>query len=135
MQDGNGALLDAVDQHALDARHIFDEAGHDVSRRAVVEPCQREALDVRVEFAAEVENDTLLEVVVEDDAKGVEAVLRKECREAEANEWQQEVGSVLADDLIDDLLGDRREDNHHEGARYGTEERGKGKERVAPDIG
>jgi hypothetical protein len=63
-------------------------------------------------------------MVVEDDAKGVEAVLREECREAKANEWQQEVGSVLADDLIDDLLGDRREDNHHEGARYGTEERG-----------
>ena len=90
---------------------------------------------MRVEFAAEVENDTLLEVVVEDDAKSVETVLRKEGCEAEANEWQQEVGAVLPNDLIDDLLSDRRKDNHHEGSRYRAEEGGKGEERVAPDIG
>ena len=86
MQDGNGALLDAVDQYALDARHILNEAGHDVARRAVVEPCEREALDVCVEFAAEVENDALLEVVVEDDAKRVESVLCKERCEAKSHE-------------------------------------------------
>ena len=128
-------MLDAIDQHSLDACHILDEAGHDVARGAVVEPCEREALDVCVEFAAEVENDALLEVVVEDDAKGVETVLRKEGCEAEANEWQQEVGSVLTDDLIDDLLSDCREDNHHQSPSYSTEERGKGEQRVAPDIG
>ena len=81
-------MFDTVYEHTLDTRHILDKAGHNVTRRAVVEPCQCESLDVRVEFAAEVKNDALLEVVVENDAKGVETVLRKECCEAKANERQ-----------------------------------------------
>ena len=128
-------MLNAVDQHALDACHILDEACHDVARRAVVEPGERETLDVCVKFAAEVENDALLEVVVEENAKRVEAALCQEGCEAESHERQKEVGAVLTNDLIDDLLRDRRKDNHHEGARYSAEERGKGEQRVAPDIG
>ena len=77
----------------------------------------------------------MLEVVVEENAKRVETALCQEGCEAESYEGQKEVGAVLTNDLIDDLLSDRRKDNHHEGARYRAEEGGEGEKRVAPDIG
>ena len=128
-------MLDAVDEHALDIRHILDEACHDVAGGAVVEPGEGKPLDVRVEFAAEVENDALLEMVVEEDAGGVQAVLRDECGQAESEEGGEEFRPVLPDHIIHDPLCDRREDDNHERARDGAGERGEGEERIAPHIG
>ena len=41
LQDGDDTLLDPVDQNALDRVYVFDHAGHQVTRRAIVEPTQR----------------------------------------------------------------------------------------------
>jgi hypothetical protein len=61
--------------------------------------------------------------------------LCKECSQSNANEWCQQIGAFLTDDLIHDLLGDCRKYNDHQGARHSAEECGKGEEGVAADVG
>ncbi len=78
-------MLDAVDEHPLDACHILHQTRHDVAGGAVVEPSERETLDVCVELAAKVKNDALLEVVVKNNPERVEAVLGEESRQADAD--------------------------------------------------
>ena len=71
------ALLDAVDQDALDSGDILQNPGHEVARGPVVEPAKREQLDVGVKVAAQIEDDVLLEHVVEHDSGGVEHLLEE----------------------------------------------------------
>ena len=127
-------MLVAVEQNALEICHILDEARHDVAGGPVVEPVQREFLDVRVKFAPQIKDHALLEVIVENNAKAVEAVLGEEGGEADGDERKQSVGPVLADDFIHDPLGHRREDDHHQRAGDRAKERGEGQKRIAPYI-
>src|SRR6266403_1975354 len=64
LQDRDHALLNSIDQHALDRVHIFDHACHQIACGAIVEPAQRQQLNVRIQIAAQIENDFLLERVV-----------------------------------------------------------------------
>ncbi len=88
LQDRDDALLDAVDQHALDTRHVLDEARHDVARRPVVEPPQRQLLDMRIQVAAQIEDHMLLEVVIEKDTERIETLLCNKRRQTCRDEWQ-----------------------------------------------
>ena len=85
LQRGDQALLDAVDEHALHVGDVLDDAGHDISGAAGVEPAQRQALDFRIEVRADVIDDFLLEDVVDVDAQRVEAVLGEEAEERDAD--------------------------------------------------
>ena len=135
MENCHAALLDAVDEHAFDIRHILDEARHDVAGGAIVEPVEREFLDVRVKLAAQIEDHALLEVVVENNAQAVEAVLGEEGGEADRDERNQLLGPVLADDFIHDPLGHGGKDDHHQRACDRAEERGESQKWIAPHIG
>ena len=68
MKHGHDSLLDSVNQHALDRVHILQDARHQIARRAIIEPAQRQHLNVRVKIAAEIEDHFLLKGVVENDA-------------------------------------------------------------------
>ena len=85
LKDSDGALLDAVDEDALDGVDVLHDAGHDVAGGAVVKPAERQPLDVGVQVAAQVEDDFLLEAVVEQDADRVEQVAGNECSERPAH--------------------------------------------------
>jgi hypothetical protein len=135
LENGNGPLLDAIDEHAFDTRHVLTQPRHDIARRAVIEPSERKALDVGVELAAKVENNALLEVIIEEDAKRVQAILSEKRNEAEGHEGEQEVRAVLPDDLVNDPLRDRREDDDHERACHGAEERAKSQRGVSTNVG
>jgi len=121
LEDGDGALLDSVDQDTLHIGHVLDEAGHDVAGRPVVEPGEGKPLDPPVEIAPEVEDHPLLEMVVEQDAQRVEQILGKESCKAGQNQRQKLRRVMLAQHHVDHPRGDRGKDSNHQRSRDGTE--------------
>ena len=74
---GDHALFDSVDQHALYRIHVFNHARHQVARGAIVEPAQWEQLNVRIQIAAQIEDNFLLERVVQNDPERIENMLNQ----------------------------------------------------------
>lgn len=134
LQNGDGALLDTVNEDTLHGHDIFDQAGHYIAGGAEVEPAEGEILDMGVEVAANVEDDFLLEVVVEDDAEAVEQFLEEKRGESGEGEWGDDAGISPADAVVNNALGGGGEDDHHEGAADCTEEGGKGEPAVAAQV-
>ncbi len=90
LQDRDHALLDSVDQaRARLNSHLPDHARHQIAGGAIVEPAQRQQLNVRIKIAAQIENNFLLEGVVQNNAQRVERVLKQKRHEREQNERQQ----------------------------------------------
>jgi hypothetical protein len=58
------SLLDAVDQYALNRSHVFKQPGHEIAGRAIVEPFERQQLNVRIKIAPKIEDHPLLKSVV-----------------------------------------------------------------------
>ncbi len=89
---------------------------------------------MRVKIAAQIEDDLLLEGVVQDDAQRVQAVLeeKRECRGE--NQRVQALGAVLREHLIDDELGDGREDDHHQRAEDRAGEGAEREQRVSFQV-
>jgi hypothetical protein len=112
LQDRDHALLNSIDQHALDRVHIFDHACHQIARGAIIEPAQRQQLDVRIQIAAQIENDFLLERVVQDDPQRVEYVLKHKRDRRQCNKRQQSVRAIRAHNAVDDPLRYTREHDH-----------------------
>src|SRR5437667_1726784 len=104
LQDRDHALLDAVDQDALDRVHVFQNARHQIARRAIVEPAQRQQLDMGVKIAAQVENHFLLESVVQQNPQRVERVLKKKRQRREQDQRQQFLRTMQPYHVIDDPL-------------------------------
>src|SRR5438046_1469793 len=61
LEDGHHSLLNAVDQHALNRSHILEQARHQISGCAIVEPLERQELNVRIQIATQIEDYALLE--------------------------------------------------------------------------
>src|SRR5436309_8681080 len=78
LQNGDDTLLDSVDQHSLHRVHVLDDARHQVARGAIVEPAQRQQLNVEIQVAAQIKNDFLLERVVQSNSQRIEKMLNKE---------------------------------------------------------
>ena len=78
LQQSYRSLLDAVDQNALHVGHILHEPGHDVARRAVVEPREGQHLDPGIEITPEVKDHPLLEVIIHQDTEAVQEILGEE---------------------------------------------------------
>ena len=135
LQYGDRPLFDAVDEHALDIVHVLDDARHDIARGPLVEPRQRQRLEPRVEVAAQVEEDLLLERVVEQDAKDVEPVLREEPGRGERDHGPQGIHFPAAEDVVHDALGDDGKHDDHDRRAEGAGEGGRGEQRVAPQVG
>ena len=76
-------MLDPVDQHPLDRVYVLDHARHQIARGAIIKPAQRQQLNVRIQIAAQIEDDFLLERVVQNDSERIENVLnhKRGCRE------------------------------------------------------
>ncbi len=102
-------MLDSVNQHALDRVHVFEDARHQIARRTIVKPAQRQQLDVRIKIAPQIENHFLLESVVQNDAQRIEAVLQKEGERRHQQQRRQSLRPVLRENLIDHELRHRRE--------------------------
>jgi hypothetical protein len=71
-------------------------------------------LNVRVKLAAKIKDHVLLEVIVENNAQGIEKILGKKGRESDANKRQEQFWAIFSDHLIDDLLRHRGEDHDHQ---------------------
>ena len=78
LQDCYCALIDPIDKDAFNSSHIFQDSRHQIPRGAIIEPAQREQLDVRIEIASQIENDSLLESIVDEQAQRVEPILEDE---------------------------------------------------------
>ena len=131
LEHGDDALFDAIDEDALDGVDILEDAGHEVARRAVVKPAQRETLDVGIKVAAQVENDALLEDVVDVDAQGVEQLLEKEDAEAPQGQGRDASGVTAVADLVDHPLRQPGENDDGEGAEHGAKHHARGQRGVA----
>ena len=75
--NGDGALLCAVDEQSLDGIHILDYPRHQVARGALVIVAHRESLQSAIHVAPHVEHHVLLKVVVHLDADAVEKIAKK----------------------------------------------------------
>ena len=75
--DGDGALLGAVDEQPLDGVDVLDHARHQVARGALVIVAHRQPLQSAVHVAPHVEHHVLLEVIVHLDADAVEEISKK----------------------------------------------------------
>ncbi len=64
LQQCDHPLLDPIDQHPLDRVHILQNARHQIARRAIIKPAQRQQLDMRIKIAPQIEDHLLLEGVV-----------------------------------------------------------------------
>ena len=73
LQYRHRAFLDAVDEDALDRAHVLQNPRHQIAGGAIIEPAQWQSLNVRIQIAAQIENDFLLEGVVEQQAKIIQA--------------------------------------------------------------
>ena len=134
LKKSHRSLLDAIDKDTFERCDVLDKASHDVSRGPVVEPAQRQGLNVGVKIASQVTNHPLLEVVVQKDSQPVEEILRDKSRQTDRNQRQKQARLVLANDLIDYHLGDRRKDDDHEGAANGARQRARGHRGIAFDV-
>ncbi len=135
LHEGDGPLLNAVDKDALDGVHVFQDASHNVARGAVIEPVQRQPLDVRIEIAAQVENDFLLEGVVQQNAQAVGEVLQEERAKPGEDERQKQRGLFSDDDFINDLLGDGWKNHDEQGGEHGAGNRSRSHPRITAHIG
>ena len=135
LQDGDGTLFNAVDEDTFDTAHVLDHASHDVAGGAVVEPSERQGLEPAVKIAAQIVEDALLEAVVEEDAERVESVLGEEAEGCESDHRPEGLGFAAAQHIVNDALGDHREDDDHDGGAKRAEQGGRGEQRVAAEIG
>jgi hypothetical protein len=134
LKDGNDALLEAIDEHALDGGDVLQYAGHEIASGTIVKPAEGQLLDVGVEVAAEIEDDVLLEGVIEEKAEAVEEVLGDEAGKENPDVTPEELRVMCADDGIDDATGDPRKDDNHAGAGDGAQEGERGQDGIAPEI-
>ena len=114
LQDRDHALLDAVDQDALDRVHVFQNTRHQIARGAIVEPTQRQQLDVGVKIAAQIENNFLFESVVQQNPQRVERVLKNKRQRREQDQRQQFLRMMQTHHVIDDSLRHRGKNDHHQ---------------------
>jgi hypothetical protein len=77
LDDRDQSELNAINQYALHGGDVLDDPGHDVTGPAAVEPAKREPLDLLIEIRADVEDNPLLKVVVENDAGAVQGIFDK----------------------------------------------------------
>ncbi len=125
-QDGDGALLGAVNEQALHGVHVLDDAGHEVARGALVEPADGEALQAGIDVAAEIEDDLLLQLVVEADAEAGEEFPQEKGTDERGHDRGEAAGVLLRDDLVNDVLGEL---GVGEGGGEGEQGEGDGAER------
>ena len=134
LKDGYDSLFYSIDQHPLDRGHILEDAGHQIAGGAIIEPAQRQHLNVRVKITPEIEDHPLLKAVIENDADRIESVLDRESQGCDQDERGQTLWAVLIQDFIDDPLGHRRKHDHHEGAQDRASEGGRTHPRVPLQI-
>src|SRR5437764_9221728 len=92
LQYRHRAFLDAVNEDALDRAHVLQNPRHQIAGGAIIEPAQWQSLNVRIQIAAQIENDFLLEAVVEQEAKIVQAFLKQHGESHENKQWEQTFG-------------------------------------------
>ena len=134
LQDGDHALLDAVDEHALDRGHVFEQPRRSVARRAVVEPAERQLLYVRVKVAAQIKNHPLLKRVVQHDAQRIEHIAQqKRARRAQ----RQPPDPIAAPEahIVDDELRNFRKHHHEQRPEDRAGQRPQCHRTIAVDVG
>mgnify|MGYP000719389897 CR=1 FL=1 len=78
-EDGDGALLGAVNQHTLDIVDILNDPCHEVTRGALIEVVDGEPLEFAKDIAAHVVDHVLLKVIIDADAQAIEHITQQEC--------------------------------------------------------
>jgi len=91
-------------------------------------------LNVRIQIAAQIENDFLLEGVVEQKAKIIQTSLNQHGERHENKQREQTLGLVTGDDVIKDIFRRRRGYDHHERARDRASQRRNREQRIAFQI-
>ncbi len=103
-QHRHDALLGAVDEHALDAVDVLNDARHQVAGGAFVEISQRQPLQPAKDIAAHVVNNVLLEVIVDADAEAVEQVAQKKRPRKRQHRPAQAALVFVDDDVVNDIF-------------------------------
>jgi hypothetical protein len=85
LQRCDEALLNSVDENALHISDVLHHAGHDVAGPAGIEPLERQALDFFVKIRADVEDDLLLEVVVDEDPQRIQPLFEEKSAQSSEN--------------------------------------------------
>ena len=80
LQQRDHALLDSVNQHALDRVHILNHPRHQIARGPIVEPTKRQQLNMRIQIAPQIEDYFLLERIVQHNPHRIESMLKQKRR-------------------------------------------------------
>ena len=135
LQHRDHALFDSVDQHAFHRRDVLQDARHQIARRPIIEPAQRQHLDMRIEVAAQIEDDPLLERVVQNDPERVEPILKQKRQCRDQHERRQPFCVMLHQHLIDDSSRHRWKHRHHQRAKNRASQRSQRHPGIAPQVG
>ena len=135
LQEGDEALLDAVDEDPLHRGDILRHTCHHISGAPVVEPPHREPLDLAIQIRADVKDHLLFERIVQDDAERIEEVGRKKRPHREEGERDEPVEIALRDHFPRDRLRDSGEHDHQQGHEDRAGELGRGQQGITFQVG
>ena len=100
--DRNNTLFCAVDQEPFHGTNVLNDPGHQIARSAVIKPSGTKALEFRIKFAANIEDDILFKMIIEQDTKGVEEIAGEEGEKKCGDGRGETVGTICGDDIIQD---------------------------------
>ena len=81
------------------AVHVFQKPRHEIAGGAIVEPAQRQQLNVRIQIAAQIEDNFLLEVLLKISRSELNPCLKQKCGDGrEQNERHQFFRMILPND-------------------------------------
>ena len=123
LDQGHEAELDAIDEDSLHGGDVLDHPGHDVPGAAAVEPAQGKALELLVEVGADVVDDPLFEVIIEDNAGAIHPVAEEKGSEGEEDP-EEELGVLfgIGDDFVEDVGGHIGKNDHRKSHQGGTDQ-------------
>ena len=116
LQNPAQSLVDAVDDHLLNRRHITPHTRHDVPRRLVVEPPHRQPLDFVIQLPPQVMHHHLLKNVVAQHPYRENNLPQGNRPHRQQGRGPDRVPLLIGNDVIDKPLCHRRHHQHQQGA-------------------
>ena len=127
-------MLRAINEHAFNRIHIFDDARHQVAGGALIEVTNRQSLQAGIDFATHVENYILLEVIIDQNAERVEQISQQERADQTEHQFREHFRSLLADDLLDRVAGKHWKREGRQERKHRAKDRRRRKQFVRPQV-
>ena len=107
---------------------------HDVAGRLLVEPMHRKALDLFVELASQIMDDALLECAIAQISAHRDDLSGSDRADAQSRERNDAIHLLIGHNVIDENLGNARQDEHQQRAQDGESQSGGCMPRVARGV-